>query len=880
MTACTNHGGKARRVVTAALVGVLSVGTVPMVALAEGVNDGIETLALSAHQAFEQGKLTGVTDDEGRALSVPSDGVLTVTEGNYPKPTQVTPDGGADPVKIDSSNATVKYYSGFNTNTGTDVTPTAAGNYTMVITYTGSGDYNGATLSVNFVIAKAANLADAVLFDNADGGNDVTDTEFTYNRGLQRIGVAIDGAVVSDSDYKLTVTDSSGAEVTNRFDGKNTYSGDTWAGTYTVTIEGMGTGTTYGTQKKTFKLTVNKLDLSEASVTVDDVDVDTFTGNVSSFKVGGVSYSNTSQDTYTFDVTYSTGVGAGSVAIKASSGNTNVTGSTTATFNIVNKVLSGSNVKYDGVDFVTKPSVELNLSEGQSFKPEKLSVTDGNSALPASWYTVSYEDSDHNAVDASALQKAGVYYVNVRVNAAAANYAYGSGTETLKVTVKSGDIDAAQDIIFNYDGKVGTSFSKVYDGKDFLDQLSITVKTSDGTLVEGTDYTVVVTNSKDEEVDEIVDADPGNPYTITLDIPGYNDEIDVTSGITARQCTVTVSQMPLSQVFVNGGDVASYTWEDERHVTNTVWYLGYTGEAQEPNLEFGYYVDSDGNIAVPATGSSVQNWDVTDLTWVALPTDSITVTGYEYRQGTGGGFSNVDAMKDMGQYRVKFVFEDTNYTCTASGTTNPITVTDASLGFADVSADAWYAQAVFQAKQLGYVKGVSGSEFFAPEAQITRADALVIISRMSGFDALHGTDEDYLEENAGYVTRYVDVDRGAYYAKAIAWGTKMGIVSGYQDGSGKFGPTDPISREQFAAMLANYAKAAGKYSAADSSALGGYADASSVSSWATDAVAWAVENEVMGNNGALMGQNTITRGEVAAMAVNYQPEGISSEVIG
>ena len=46
MTACTNHGGKARRVVTAALVGVLSVGTVPMVALATGANDGIEAQAL------------------------------------------------------------------------------------------------------------------------------------------------------------------------------------------------------------------------------------------------------------------------------------------------------------------------------------------------------------------------------------------------------------------------------------------------------------------------------------------------------------------------------------------------------------------------------------------------------------------------------------------------------------------------------------------------------------------------------------------------------------------------------------------------------------------------------------------------------------------
>ena len=38
MTACTNNGGKARRVVTAALVGVLSVGAVPAIALATGAD--------------------------------------------------------------------------------------------------------------------------------------------------------------------------------------------------------------------------------------------------------------------------------------------------------------------------------------------------------------------------------------------------------------------------------------------------------------------------------------------------------------------------------------------------------------------------------------------------------------------------------------------------------------------------------------------------------------------------------------------------------------------------------------------------------------------------------------------------------------------------
>lgn len=91
---------------------------------------------------------------------------------------------------------------------------------------------------------------------------------------------------------------------------------------------------------------------------------------------------------------------------------------------------------------------------------------------------------------------------------------------------------------------------------------------------------------------------------------------------------------------------------------------------------------------------------------------------------------------------------------------------------------------------------------------------------------------------------------------------------------GQFRPTDDITREEFAAMLANYVKATGKFVASDGSALAGLSDASSVSAWAQESVAWAVENEVMGNGGFVAPQDDITRAEVAAMAVNYQPESL------
>ena len=49
MTACTNNGGsRARRAVTAALVGVLSVGAAPMVALATGAAPASGDVSLQA----------------------------------------------------------------------------------------------------------------------------------------------------------------------------------------------------------------------------------------------------------------------------------------------------------------------------------------------------------------------------------------------------------------------------------------------------------------------------------------------------------------------------------------------------------------------------------------------------------------------------------------------------------------------------------------------------------------------------------------------------------------------------------------------------------------------------------------------------------------
>ena len=132
-------------------------------------------------------------------------------------------------------------------------------------------------------------------------------------------------------------------------------------------------------------------------------------------------------------------------------------------------------------------------------------------------------------------------------------------------------------------------------------------------------------------------------------------------------------------------------------------------------------------------------------------------------------------------------------------------------------------------------------------------------------------DEGSIDELKGYATGFSDVDQNMYYAAAIGWAAKTGVVNGYDEDT--FGPNDKITREQTAAMIANYAKALGKYQAAKdvTGTLAAFSDGSQVSDWAKAEVAWAVENGVMGNGGYLAPTDQITRAEIAAMAVNYQP---------
>lgn len=178
--------------------------------------------------------------------------------------------------------------------------------------------------------------------------------------------------------------------------------------------------------------------------------------------------------------------------------------------------------------------------------------------------------------------------------------------------------------------------------------------------------------------------------------------------------------------------------------------------------------------------------------------------------------------------------------------------TDVSEIFTDVSANHWAQAAIQYVYDNGLMTGVSDSEF-APEATTTRAMIVSMLARLENVTSA---------ADAGFADVAVD----DWYATAVNWAAANGIVNGISDDT--FAPNDPITREQLAAMLMNYAQWKGQDTSARAD-LSGYSDAPST--WASEAVQWAVAEGLLAGvtDDELQPQGQATRAQVAAIMQRF-----------
>ena len=181
-----------------------------------------------------------------------------------------------------------------------------------------------------------------------------------------------------------------------------------------------------------------------------------------------------------------------------------------------------------------------------------------------------------------------------------------------------------------------------------------------------------------------------------------------------------------------------------------------------------------------------------------------------------------------------------------------------ALPFTDVRAGDWFYDPVRYVYLEGLMTGTSTTTF-APNTTTTRAMIVSILHRLEG------------EPNVGGRYSFEDVPWGSWYSQAVLWAERRGIVSGYSDE--RFGPNDPITREQMAAILYNYTEYAGGDTSARAD-LSGYSDASEVSGWASDALSWANAEGLINGMTAdtLAPKASATRAQVAAILERYLSE--------
>ena len=163
-----------------------------------------------------------------------------------------------------------------------------------------------------------------------------------------------------------------------------------------------------------------------------------------------------------------------------------------------------------------------------------------------------------------------------------------------------------------------------------------------------------------------------------------------------------------------------------------------------------------------------------------------------------------------------------------------------SANFSDVPAASWFAPAAGFTQATGIFAG-TGANSFSPNTKTTRAMMMAVLARINGVNTSPAPGE-------------------VWYAKARQWA----MANGVSDGTN---PTKVVTREQIASMIWRLEG----QPAADVSVLDDFVDGDTTSSWAKEALAWAVEAGLLaGKSGNIMDPRaSATRAQVAQIMLNY-----------
>lgn len=180
------------------------------------------------------------------------------------------------------------------------------------------------------------------------------------------------------------------------------------------------------------------------------------------------------------------------------------------------------------------------------------------------------------------------------------------------------------------------------------------------------------------------------------------------------------------------------------------------------------------------------------------------------------------------------------------------------VSYQDVPAGHWAEQSILAADAFGITSG-TGNGKFSPNQSVTRAMLVAMLSRMHQI-----TDGNAVISGAA---SFSDVADTAWYADEIKWAADLGIIAGYPDG--RFGPNDPVTRQQLVTILYRYAEAMG-YDVSASGKVLDFSDASALQEYAVPAMQWACGEGILGGytDGTLKPQQEASRAQIVQILMS------------
>ena len=381
----------------------------------------------------------------------------------------------------------------------------------------------------------------------------------------------------------------------------------------------------------------------------------------------------------------------------------------------------------------------------------------------------------------------------------------------------------------------------------YKDDVAIDGKTSNSLtltdVAESGDYTVKITVGNDTATSKTATSEP-TTVTITKATPTVSISADQTSLTGSGTVKLTIGSNGVPEkgtvtvacdngITVNNND-GTFTATLPNETKTYTFTASYAGDDNHNNAKATCKVSVTHRSSGSSSGSSTttsnsvsastaSNGKVSLDKSTAKKGDTVTVTvtpdaGYQLDKLTVTDKNGKELkLTDKGDGKYSFTMPDGKVEIKAvfakEVKTSP---------FGDVSADAYYNQAVQWAQEKGITDGIS-SNLFGPKQPCTRSQIVTFLWRAAGSPEPKGT-----------AAGMTDVVPGSYYAKAVAWAVENGITTGTAEGT--FSPDATCTRAQAVTFLARAqnAKATGKTAFSDVPA----------DSYFADAVAWAQANGV------------------------------------